>query len=119
VLCSILQNSEDKTRVWLISANTTEQDILCRKKLDSFFKTHGGDRGRFKLHYTVSVAPDNLKKWPYSVGRITNELLAGHMPQPSADGLILACGPDAMISKTVKPGLEKMGWDIEKFLVVF
>ncbi|KAG1730636.1 hypothetical protein EDD22DRAFT_982614 [Suillus occidentalis] len=114
VLRSILQNPESETRVWLISANKTEQDILCREELDTLFVLHG--RGRFKLHYTLSVAPE---EWPYSVGRINDVLLSEHMPRHSEHGLILACGPDAMISNVVKPGLQNMGWDIEKSLVVF
>lgn len=99
----------------MISANKTEQDILCREELDFLLATHG--RERFKLHYTLSVAP--AKKWPYSVGRLSGVLLAEHMPRPSDLGLILACGPDAMISHSIKPGLQDMGWDIEKSLVVF
>jgi nitrate reductase (NAD(P)H) len=114
VLRSILQNPESETLVWLISANKTQQDILCREELDTLFESHG--RERFKLHYTLSVAPE---KWPYSVGRINDVLLSEHMPQYSEHGLILACGPDAMIAHSVKPGLQNMGWDIEKSLVVF
>ncbi|KAG1745286.1 hypothetical protein EDB19DRAFT_1693694 [Suillus lakei] len=114
VLRAILQNAESQTRVWVVSANKTEQDILCREELDILFTSHG--RERFKLHYTLSVAPE---EWPYSVGRINDVLLSEHMPQHSEHGLILACGPDAMISHVVKPGLQNMGWDIEKSLVVF
>ena len=114
MLRSILQNTEVETRVWLISANKTEKDILCREELDALSVTHG--RERFKLHYTLSIAPEG---WPYSVGRLNDVLLAEHMPEPSGHGLILACGPDAMISHVVKPGLQNMGWDLEKSLVVF
>ncbi|KAG1736106.1 uncharacterized protein EDB91DRAFT_1142870 [Suillus paluster] len=91
VLRSILQNAESETRVWLISANKTEQDILCREELDKLLASHGKER--FKLHYTLSVAPE---EWTYS-----------HMPPHSEHGLILA------------PGLQNMGWDIEESLVVF
>ncbi|KAG2156769.1 uncharacterized protein EDB93DRAFT_1307360 [Suillus bovinus] len=114
VLRSILQNAESETRVWVVSANKTEQDILCREELDLLFALHG--KGRFKLHYALSVAPE---EWPYSVGRINDVLLSEHMPRHSEHGLILACGPDAMITHAVKPGLQSMGWDIEKSLVVF
>ncbi|KAG2142479.1 hypothetical protein DEU56DRAFT_972043 [Suillus clintonianus] len=114
VLRSILQNAESETRVWVISANKTEQDILCREELDMLFTSHS--RERFKLHYTLSIAPD---EWPYSVGRINDVLLSEHMPRHSEHGLILACGPDAMIAHVIKPGLQNMGWDIEKSLVVF
>ncbi|KAG1727716.1 hypothetical protein EDB19DRAFT_1749291, partial [Suillus lakei] len=93
------------TRVWMISANETEQDILCREELDMLFTSH---RERFKLHYTLSIPS---KEWPYSVGRIDDVLLSEHMPRQSEYGLILACGPDAMITHAIKPGLQNMGWD--------
>lgn len=114
VLRNILQNAESETRVWVISANKTEHDILCREELDRLFALHG--RERFKLHYTLSVAPE---EWPYSVGRINDVLLSEHMPQHSEHGLILACGPEAMITHSIKPGLQNMGWDIERSLVTF
>ncbi|EGN92384.1 hypothetical protein SERLA73DRAFT_79664 [Serpula lacrymans var. lacrymans S7.3] len=101
-------------RVWLIDANKTEEDILCREELDLLFASHGKDR--FKLHYVLGKAPAT---WNHSTGRINDTLLSEHLPSPSKDGLVLICGPDAMISHTVKPGLTRLGWDIEDSLVVF
>lgn len=46
-------------------------------------------------------------------------MIKTHLPKPSEKGLILACGPDGMISQTLKPSLEKLGWDIGESLVVF
>ncbi|KAF9219482.1 hypothetical protein BS17DRAFT_740579 [Gyrodon lividus] len=115
VLRSILDDDSDTTtKVWLISANKTEEDILCRRELDKLFAVHGPDR--FKLHYILSKATET---WTSSIGRINKNLIAEHLPQPSEHGLILACGPDAMISQAVKPGLHDVGWDINEFLVVF
>ncbi|KAI5996354.1 hypothetical protein EDD15DRAFT_2419061 [Pisolithus albus] len=115
VLRSIFHNAGDtETRVWLISANRTEEDILCRAELDSLFARHGPHR--FKLHYVLSRAPPT---WKWSTGRINEEMLRAHMPGQSDHGIILVCGPDAMINQAVKPGLKAAGWDIESHLVVF
>ncbi|KAK7682149.1 hypothetical protein QCA50_014736 [Cerrena zonata] len=114
VLRAILENPEDQTRVWLLDANKSELDILCREELDALAKTHGPER--FKLHYVVSAAPNG---WTHSIGRITDNLIKAHLPAPCAEGLILACGPEPMISQTLKPSLQKCGWDIESSLVVF
>lgn len=100
--------------MWLISANRTEEDILCRAELDSLFARHGPHR--FKLHYVLSRAPPT---WKWSTGRINEEMLRAHMPGQSDHGIILVCGPDAMINQAVKPGLKAAGWDIESHLVVF
>jgi nitrate reductase (NAD(P)H) len=98
----------------MLNANRTEEDILCRSELDKLFAVHGPDR--FKLHYILSKAPET---WTSSVGRINEKLIVDHLPQPSEHGLILVCGPDAMISHAIKPGLRNVGWDINEFLVVF
>ncbi|KAH0839336.1 hypothetical protein J3R83DRAFT_18 [Lanmaoa asiatica] len=101
-------------KVWMISANKTEEDILCRSELDGLLAKHGSNH--FKLRYILSNAPET---WTSSRGRIDEKLLEEHMPRPSEYGLILACGPDGMISNALKPGLSKVGWDIDNSLVVF
>lgn len=99
----------------MISANKTEQDILCREELDALYAQHGPHR--LKLHYVLSSAPP--PGWTGSVGRINNDLLKAEMPCPSEEGIVLVCGPEPMINHAVKPGLQAAGWDIEKYLVVF
>ncbi|KZT68489.1 hypothetical protein DAEQUDRAFT_766300 [Daedalea quercina L-15889] len=102
------------TKIWLIDANKTEEDILCKEELDKLHVKHG--ELRFHLHYTLSVTPDG---WTHSKGRITDTMLAEHLPVPSEHAMILACGPDGMIKHTLKPGLQRRGWDIDCQLVVF
>lgn len=115
VLRSIfLDTSDTETRVWVISANRTEEDILCRAELDLLFAQHGPHR--LKLHYVLSKAPAT---WEGSTGRINEELLKAHIPGPSEHGIVLVCGPDPMINQAVKPGLKAAGWNIENHLVVF
>ncbi|KAI6043890.1 hypothetical protein EDC04DRAFT_3056554 [Pisolithus marmoratus] len=115
VLRSIFNDAGDtETRVWVISANRNEEDILCRDELDRLFAQHGPHR--LKLHYILSKPPAT---WTGGTGRIDEKLLKIHMPDPSEHGMVLVCGPDPMINQAVKPGLKVAGWDIEKCLVVF
>lgn len=112
---SVLHDKADTTtRLWLILANKTEQDILCREEIDRLVQSHAG---RFHVHYTLSSSsPVN---WLYGEGRITEAMLRERLPPPGEGRLILACGPQSMIEVAVKSGLEKCGWDVQRDLVVF
>ena len=115
VLRGILHDPVDtETEVWLIYSNKTKDDILCDEELNELSKSHG--KNRFYLHHTLSMVPEN---WMYSMGRINDMMLENYFPKPSSDSLVLACGPDAMIAETVKPGLSRLGWDVDRCLVVF
>ncbi|CAE6377591.1 unnamed protein product [Rhizoctonia solani] len=115
VLRSVLEDDTDhETRLWLLDSNRTEQDILCRDELLSFSER----KGRLKAHFTLSKSP--CEGWAFSTGRINDEMMKTHLPNPDTpDVLILICGPDTLIKQTVKPGLERLGWDTSKTLVVF
>ncbi|KAI0962720.1 hypothetical protein AcW1_000015 [Taiwanofungus camphoratus] len=114
VLRSIVENPHDSDiSIWLLYANKTEADILCREELHKFYELNSH---RFHLHHTLSTVP---QQWVYSSGRITDGMIASHLPRPSPDALILACGPAGMITEALRPGLQKHGWDTEKSLVIF
>ncbi|CEL51483.1 nitrate reductase NiaD [Rhizoctonia solani AG-1 IB] len=115
VLRSVLEDHTDhETTLWLLDSNRTEQDILCRDELLTFAER----KGRIKAHFTLSKSPN--EGWTFSTGRINDEMMKAHLPAPDTpDTLILICGPDNLIKQTVKPGLERLGWDTSKTLVVF
>ncbi|CAE6437488.1 unnamed protein product [Rhizoctonia solani] len=115
VLRSVLEDETDhETTLWLVDSNRTEQDILCRDELLSFAER----KGRMKAHFTLSKSP--AEGWLFSTGRIDDAMMKAHLPPPDTpDTLILICGPDNLIKQTVKPGLERLGWDTSKTLVVF
>jgi len=115
VIRAVLNDHEDKeTRMWLLDANKTEDDILCREELETLCQQHTSER--FRLHYTVEQVP---QCWRYSTGRISDTMLKEHLPPPSDDSLILTCGPGPMIKYAVQPGLERLGWDTARALVIF
>ena len=115
VLRSVLQDSDDQTtKIWLLYANKTEDDILLREELERFCSNHA--ENRVKVHYTLGTVPEG---WKYSSGRINDRMMKEHLPAASSCGMVLACGPDAMMSEVVQPGLERLGWDTEESLVIF
>ncbi|CAE6432451.1 unnamed protein product [Rhizoctonia solani] len=115
VLRSVLEDDVNhEVTLWLVDSNRTEQDILCRDELLSFAER----KGRIKAHFTLSKSP--AEGWSFSTGRIDDEMMKAHLPSPDTpDTLILICGPDGLVQHTVKPGLERLGWDTSKTLVVF
>ena len=106
----ILRDKSDGTKVSLLFANQTEGDILLRDELDAAAAAHGET---FAVHYTVDKAP---KKWKYSEGFITAEMIKEHMPPPGKDTQILLCGPPPMIKFAVMPAFEKLGYTKDMFL---
>ena len=86
-----------------------------REELDEMRSLHGGRR--FKLHHAVSRAPN--EGWDQGSGHVSRDMMAAHLPPPSPEDLVLACGPHPMIVEVVKPGLQALGWDIDTQLVIF
>jgi cytochrome-b5 reductase len=98
-----LQNPDDKTEFYLLFANQSEQDILCREEIDEMVKNHAN----MHVHYTVDRAGDD---WKYSVGFVNAEMIKSHLPAAAADVQIFMCGPPPMLKFAVLPALEELGF---------
>lgn len=98
-----LKDPRDKTKMWLIFANQTENDILLRTELEEVAADHPD---RFKLWYTLDRPEDG---WEYSKGFINAEMIKAHLPPVSDDTLVLMCGPPPMINFACKPALAELG----------
>jgi nitrate reductase (NAD(P)H) len=125
VIRGVLQDTSDTlTELWVLTSNKTEVDILCRSELDSYAETHGS---RYHVYHTIGSLPqDSPGGWKGGLGRIDDEMLKSTMPpapnagDPDSEGsLVLVCGPEGMIEGAVKPGLKRLGWDLDTSLVVF
>eukprot|EP00088_Acartia_fossae_P009018 TRINITY_DN14350_c0_g1_i1.p1 TRINITY_DN14350_c0_g1~~TRINITY_DN14350_c0_g1_i1.p1 ORF type:complete len:304 (-),score=60.45 TRINITY_DN14350_c0_g1_i1:291-1202(-) len=104
---AVFSDPEDKTCLSLLLANQTEEDILLRKELEEVEKEHPD---RFKLWYTLDrPGPD----WGYSTGFINAEMIEKALYPPSADNLVLMCGPPPMINFACIPNLEKLGYSAD------
>jgi len=91
VLEEIFNNPADRTKVSMIFANISEEDILCKELLDSLAHSFPN---RFKVYYTLDKPHD---EWNGGVGFVTADMAREHLPAPSKDSLILFCGPPPML----------------------
>lgn len=111
VVRAILTNPEDTTKVSLLFANQTENDILVRDILEKYLEQYPT---RFNLWYTLDHAPED---WKYSKGFINADMIQQHLPPAGLDTQILICGPPPMIKFACDPALEKLGFTPDMKLI--
>lgn len=114
VMQAILKDPEDPTKIFVVFANRTEDDILLKDKIDGWAKKY---KDRVKVWYVIGK--QLREDWKYSVGRISESILREHIPIGGVDTMALVCGPPATIEHAVTPNLEKMGYDAKESLLVF
>ncbi|KAK9715872.1 hypothetical protein RND81_06G195600 [Saponaria officinalis] len=100
---AILENPKDQTKVHLIYANVTYDDILLKEELDHLAKTYPD---RFSVYYVLNQPPEG---WKGGVGFVSKEMIKEHCPLPAADIQILRCGPPPM-NKAMAAHLEELGY---------
>ncbi|KAG9136660.1 hypothetical protein Leryth_004448 [Lithospermum erythrorhizon] len=100
---AILENPEDKTKVHLIYANVTLEDILLKEELDSMAANYPD---RFKIYYVLNQPPEG---WEGGVGFVTEEMIKTHCPAPASDVKMLRCGPPPM-NKAMAAHFEGLGY---------
>lgn len=92
VIRDILKKSNtDKTKIRLLFANQTEQDILLRNELELLAAKYPE---QFKLWYTLDRPGEG---WKYSSGFVNKDMIKEHLFEPNDETLILLCGPPPMI----------------------
>ncbi|CAO3608041.1 unnamed protein product [Cunninghamella blakesleeana] len=93
----ILTNSkeDETTKLWLIYANKTEQDILLKEELDQLEKEHSS---RFKIKYVLEYPKNN---WEGEKGRVSESIIRSMLHETSSSDhkrLIFVSGPDGMLN---------------------
>ncbi|PWZ19875.1 Nitrate reductase [NAD(P)H] [Zea mays] len=117
VIQAVLRDQpDDDTEMHLVYANRTEDDMLLREEIDRLAAAHPA---RLKVWYVVSKVARPEDGWEYGVGRVDEHVMREHLPLGDSETIALVCGPPAMIECTVRPGLEKMGYDLDKACLVF
>uniref|UniRef100_A0A7S2E1S6 NADH-cytochrome b5 reductase n=1 Tax=Helicotheca tamesis TaxID=374047 RepID=A0A7S2E1S6_9STRA len=113
IIHAALRDPKDSTKMSIIFANQTEDDILVRKELEEAAKEYPD---RFKLHYTLDRPPAN---WKYSEGFVCKEMIEKHLPPPAADGStqIFMCGPSPMVKFACLPALGELGYKDTDYFV--
>lgn len=104
----------DATKVSLIFANRTEDDILMRKEIDDAGNGLGPDR----FHLWHMLSNTSLDDWKYGKGLINKDVIKEHLfptmwsTPDSADDLaskiVLLCGPPPMINLSCLPALMEL-----------
>lgn len=91
---AILGSAEsDPTIVHLLSCNSTLEDVFLRNELEDLQRRFPQ---RFHVWFTISQPPSS--PWPYSVGRVSRELLQSrYAALPQATTLVSVCGPPAFL----------------------
>lgn len=100
---------KDSTKLSLVFANQTVNDILLRDELDALA---GKYPEQFQVWYTVDKAPEE-ENWKFSTGFINAEMLGDHLHAPSEDTVVLMCGPPPMIKFACHPSLDAVGHDVK------
>ena len=91
VIDAILSNPADKTKVSLVFANVTEEDILLKPKIDALAEAHAD---RFDVLYVLDRPPS---VWTGGAGFITAAMLSARLPPPGEKNKIFVCGPPGMM----------------------
>lgn len=89
VISEITTTPDDLTKISLIYANETENDILLKSELDELAQKYPN----FSVAYTLTFPPDN---WTGEVGYVTKEMCDKYLPSADANSRILVCGPPGM-----------------------
>ncbi|KXZ46818.1 hypothetical protein GPECTOR_40g552 [Gonium pectorale] len=113
VLCAILKNPKDKTKVSLLYGNLTEDDILLRKassrrsaqELDELVAMHGD---RLTVHHVLNTPPID-KEWHGGQGFITKDMIQAKFPPPGSNCMVLRCGPTPMCV-AMRQHLDELGY---------
>lgn len=103
VITKVITTPEDNTKILLIFANETENDILLKSELDEMAKKYP----HFSVYYTLTFPPPN---WTGSVGYVTKEMVKKYMPEPLADSRLFISGPPAMKRSLIEISTS-LGWD--------
>lgn len=106
IMQAIAKDPTDTTKVKLIYANVSLDDILLKKELDDLT----GNHPNLSVYYVLDSAPVD---WTGGVGYVTKEMLEQNIPAPASDVKLLLCGPPPMVS-SVKKAAVVLGYEKAK-----
>lgn len=88
-----LQDPTDQTKITLLYANVSPDDILLKKELDQAAKEH---KNRFSVHYTIDKPAPN---WTGFTGYINEQMYRkAQMPvESSVENIVFVCGNEPMM----------------------
>ncbi|KAJ1838371.1 hypothetical protein LPJ70_005488, partial [Coemansia sp. RSA 2708] len=94
----VLSDPNDRTKLTLVFANKSEDDIILRSTFDDLARKHPD---QFRVFYVVDKATAG---WQGEVGYITKDMVKKYMPAADrSDVLVAACGPVPMMKLVSGP----------------
>lgn len=102
VLNSVITTPEDVTKVSLLFANETMNDILLKDELDEIAEKYPN----FSVHYVVN---NPSASWEGETGLVTKDMMSKYMPNPADENRLLICGKPEM-KKMLLQYAEELGW---------
>eukprot|EP01023_Acetabularia_acetabulum_P061282 TRINITY_DN739_c0_g2_i1.p1 TRINITY_DN739_c0_g2~~TRINITY_DN739_c0_g2_i1.p1 ORF type:complete len:854 (+),score=198.42 TRINITY_DN739_c0_g2_i1:164-2725(+) len=102
VIKAITKDPKDTTKMALLYANQTEDDILLREELDELVQKFPN----LNVHYTLDRPPAG---WKYSQGFINEQMIRDSLFGPASDSIVIMCGPPPMLKFACYPNLKKIG----------
>lgn len=103
VITSVITTPEDLTKISLIFANETENDILLKEEIDDLAKKYPN----FSVHYTLTHAP---AAWEGLTGYVSKEMITKYLPAPLPENRLMICGPPEM-KKSLIQLTHELGWE--------
>ncbi|KAJ5369898.1 Cytochrome b5 [Penicillium cataractarum] len=100
---AICDDENDSTKMSLLYANNSEEDILLRKELDDFATRFPE---KFQVQYVLSQAGEG---WQGHRGFVSQDLIKKYLAPADETNKALLCGPPPMIN-AMKKALAGLGW---------
>jgi ferredoxin-NADP reductase len=86
IIRAAMKNPLDLTKINLIYANVSNEDILLKAELDDLATRYPA---RFSVYYVLNNPPE---AWDGGIGFVTKDMIEKHMPSTDANIKILLCG---------------------------
>jgi len=96
IIRAALKNPLDLTKLSLIYANVTFDDILLKAELDELAAQYPK---RFSVYYVLNTPPEG---WTGGVGFVSKETIEQHLPPTDKNIKVLLCGPPPMMGAMKK-----------------
>jgi len=104
VLTALMADPEDTTRLSLILANVTPDDILLKEQLDAL--AAAGGKNALTVYYVLNTPGEG---WTGGVGFVSADHIQATFGPRTDDALVLLCGPPPM-NKAMLGNLDKLGY---------
>ncbi|CAE6457316.1 unnamed protein product [Rhizoctonia solani] len=103
IIRAAMKNPLDLTKISLIYANVSKEDILLKAELDDLAARYPS---RFSVYYVLNNVPEG---WDGGIGFVTKDMVEKHMPPTDSNIKILLCGPPPMMT-AMKKHLDDLGY---------